>query len=494
MTLARLWGRGPFRSSILTVLSLGLLMAGVVARAAGVAGDQLFFSGLVLGFVTIVMARNELSGASWKTMALLTIHAVICLFIVGTLDRLLQHHRYRIDVTESHRFVLSPATKGLLAQLRGPLKVTVAFRSNSPGRFLARDLLATYRHQSPQVEVRFMDPDLKPSLANRFPGAASGALIVQYGEREKLVRRPTERHLSLAIHALLGTNLARVGFLTGQGEATPSDRGPLGYSLTRSVMEHENYKVVEIAPGSGIPKDLRVLVAPYPRVDPPETVMQSIAAFQKAGGSVLALLEPGEVHPRMRQMLQSWGVTWAGAQVYDLARFLQGDPGTAVVSKELGSYRSHPITEGLASTLFPGVSPLGFGPDAERRGWKPLATVSQESRSTLPDGKPGPTGELVVAAAARLDNAGRVAVLGDGDFMTNASLAKYPVSQELMMALINWLAERDELLGQWPDPPGPPRLILADRHYRALTAVTALGMPCLLLIIALYCWLEARRS
>jgi hypothetical protein len=50
------------------------------------------------------------------------------------------------------------------------------------------------------------------------------------------------------------------------------------------------------------------------------------------------------------------------------------------------------------------------------------------------------------------------------------------------------------MLGEFPERRQNTRLYFTEKHFRALAAVTLLGMPCLLWLVALFWWMEARRS
>ncbi|MBI3893854.1 MAG: hypothetical protein HY303_20225, partial [Candidatus Wallbacteria bacterium] len=182
---------------------------------------------------------------------------------------------------------------------------------------------------------------------------------------------------------------------------------------------------------------------------------------------------------------------WQGAQATDPDRHLKGDEGTVVVQPR----GDHPATGGLAETLLPGVT--FFGLPAGDSEWKPLMALSAAGRSTLRQGGPGPTGALVVAAAAERGTGpapGRRAVVGDTDFFTNGALSKWPVNRELFVNLTDWLSEREDLLGPWLETRESFRVTLTERQLRAAGAVVVLGMPGLLLLVGLYFWLEGRRG
>ncbi|MBI4872569.1 MAG: GldG family protein [Candidatus Riflebacteria bacterium] len=478
--------RTTLAAPLVLLLGLGLTLLGLVAAAAGLSGSGFIWPGVGLAAGALFAARDRLR-PSLGPGILLGLYLGLSLCIVAGLDILLERHRVRFDLTAREVFTLSDQTRKVLSGLGEELRITVIFRANSPGRHLARDLLGQYRQASGHIRVDFLDPDLKPSLARNFPGTARGAIVVRLAGRERIVRWPSEREVTLAIASLLKTRQPLVAFATGSGEPEVDDKGPLGCTMARAVLEHENYRVgsIDLMQVASAPA---LLVLPFARQDLGPAAVENLQRLHRAGASILALVEPGPVHPRLEGLLADWGVLWEGAKAHDLDSHLPGDPGTALVEK----YPDHPLTLGLASTHFPGVTALGFQA-GDRTPWKPLVILSAGSTSTMPDGREGPAGSLVVAAACAGSDGKRLAVVGDSDFLANATLARFPANREFLLGLVNWLTQREAMLGEFPERRAGQRLYLTERHLKALAAVTLLGVPAMLLLVALYFWMEARK-
>ena len=86
----------------------------------------------------------------------------------------------------------------------------------------------------------------------------------------------------------------------------------------------------------------------------------------------------------------------------------------------------------------------------------------------------------------------RVAVLGDGDFVSNLYLGN-AANLELAMALVNWLVE-DEAALQIPlIKTRDSQLVLSDKHALLIGAGFLLLLPVILLLIGLALWWIRKR-
>lgn len=478
---------------LVLLAALFLLLAGTVAASAGLSGKLFIASGLALAAGAAAASRGPGGWPGLTRSLLLGLYTLLVLAILAVSDGLLENHRARYDWTGARAFTLTPATLRVLRELDEDVAVTAVFSATSPGRHMARDLLKLYELASGRIRIRTLDPDLHPSEARRHGDAAGGGLVVERGNRRRVVRRPAERELTMAIHGLGMAARARVAFACFPGEGTATDRGVLGYALAAAALEKENFQVVSMDPTDPSTSTTPVtLIVPYGRRDLPSRAPDAIEALRTRGTSVLVAVEPGEPRPVLAGLVASWGLLWQRAKASDPSSHLENDPGTLVVRCR----SDHPATQGLAEALLPGATPFALPSEDDIATWQPLAALSPRASSTLPDGGAGPAGALVVLAAAERRTGpepGRRAVIGDTDFFTNGALSRWPVNRELLVNLVNWLSEREELLGPWPQPEGPPQVILTDRQLRAIAAIVLVGMPGLFCLIALGVWLEGRR-
>jgi ABC-type uncharacterized transport system involved in gliding motility auxiliary subunit len=86
----------------------------------------------------------------------------------------------------------------------------------------------------------------------------------------------------------------------------------------------------------------------------------------------------------------------------------------------------------------------------------------------------------------------RMIVVGDSDFASNAQLQNMP-NATLLANMLNWLVDRETLVGIPPKQPEQVRLSLSRSELRRITGFVLLGLPGLALGLGIYIFLRRRR-
>src|SRR5262250_2630697 len=191
-------------------------MWGVVVCLLGAAGLVLFVPWLIrLRFALLIaagvlflltVALNWREGASilgrrgtrYGASAVLLI--VIALGVAVLANAVSLRYNARWDLTENKRHSLSPQTVKLLQALKAPVEVIGFFRSDTPGKRTAEDLLKQYAQASNgKFTFRMEDPDRSPGLARRYGVESYGTLVMQSGEKSEKVLDAEEERLTNAL-------------------------------------------------------------------------------------------------------------------------------------------------------------------------------------------------------------------------------------------------------------------------------------------------------
>ncbi|MFO7725905.1 MAG: GldG family protein, partial [Oceanipulchritudo sp.] len=216
---------------------------------------------------------------------------LIVTFIFG-LNYLALHHFVRIDLTQNHRYALSPETKAYISEIREPIRFIVTIPENSPRpeeRVLFRyteQLLREYAYQSRHkgeflISVEYVDiyKDLNraDSLAREFGLEQVNSLLVLSRERKRLLsadelvsfanREPVaftgEAAITSAIMEVTREQSPKLYFLSGHQETNPENASPQsGLSEISRELQMRNYSIsrLDLTAVAEVPADAAALV------------------------------------------------------------------------------------------------------------------------------------------------------------------------------------------------------------------------------------------
>jgi ABC-type uncharacterized transport system involved in gliding motility auxiliary subunit len=86
----------------------------------------------------------------------------------------------------------------------------------------------------------------------------------------------------------------------------------------------------------------------------------------------------------------------------------------------------------------------------------------------------------------------RMVVVGDSDFATNSQLQNMP-NATLLSNILNWLVEREVLVGIPPKQPEQVRLSLSQSELRRIAGLVLAGLPALALALGVFIYFRRRR-
>jgi ABC-type uncharacterized transport system involved in gliding motility auxiliary subunit len=395
-------------------------------------------------------------------------------------------HDWHWDWTDDGRNTLSPESRALVGRLEDRLAM-ISFAPDDAGlRGRILRLLERYRRERPErVEIRFVDPELRPDLAREAGVTLAGELVLEYRGRRERLQTLSEGHIANALQRLLGRADRWIGVVTGHGERSfdgvaNHDLGQLGTAL-----EHRGYRIepLDLVRTPVIPDNLSLLVVAGPQTRLPAAEVERLRRHLEGGGNLLWLMDPDGLQG-LDALAADLGVRRLPGVVLDANAHELGvdDPTVVLVSR----YPDHPALSGLdLVSLFPRATALesvaagGWRAtpllETQHRTWNETGPVQGEVRPDPEQGeRRGPLTLGIALERTRATPSGareqRAVVVGDGDFLANAFLGNAG-NQELGLRLVRWLAEEDELLHL---PPRETR----DRHLeltRGLALVLGVG-------------------
>jgi ABC-type uncharacterized transport system involved in gliding motility auxiliary subunit len=352
------------------ILSIMGITAKVVADDWSPVSLGLLFAGLaIIGFWLIFL--GALSPGFWKrrstqvgTNAIVATLAM--LVILGLVNFLGVRYAQRIDLTENQLFTLSPLSQRVVKNLQQSVKVWIFDPKPNPAD---RDLLNNYRRYGSKLEYEFVDPQVKPSLAQKFKIKGQGEVYLEYGPERKLLQtvndaqRLSEIKLTNGIEQLTSDRTDTVYFLQGHGER-PLEQVEGGLSEAASALKEKNFiaQPLTLAERSDVPEDASIVVVAGPKraLFPGEA--QALKNYLSTGGSLLLMVDP-ETNLGLDNLLTDWGVNLERQIVIDASgqgRSIGLGPATPLVT----NYGNHPITRdfGKGYSFYPLARPVTTKP------------------------------------------------------------------------------------------------------------------------------------
>jgi len=389
-------------------------------------------------------SRRQLRFASTGFVVLLLVAAGLVLWLS-------RDYHVQFDWTHGARNTLSEASRNLLATLDKPLTVT-AFASEQGGlRKRIDDFVGRYRQHKSDIALDYVDPNVDPARVRAANVRIDGELVLEYNGRRENLNQLTEEAFTNAL-ARLGRGGERwVVFVSGHGERSPERPANHDLSTWAGQLNKRGLKTRAITLGNtAIPQNASVLVIAGPRARLLAGEVRQIEQYLARGGNLLWLADPGALHglERVAEML---GVEFQRGMIVDPTS--QAITGTAANFIVTTRYGTHPAVQGFElMTLFPetaGLSvqaPKGWEAqtilDTAPTAWVETGTLDKNIRF---DAGADIRGPVVFASALTRKQEGReqrVAVVGDGDFLSNAFIGNGG-NLDLGMNLVNWLGADD---------------------------------------------------
>ena len=471
---------------------------------------------------TAMGTRTARYGTGAAVMALLALGIVVAANAISV------RHSARWDLTENKRNSVSPQTIQVLRTLKAPVSAIAFYRSDTPGKKTAEDLLAQYATYSDgKFTWRLEDTDRAPALARQFGVESYGTVVLEGGPagqvRTEKVLDADEEKLTNGIVKVTRAGKRVVYMVKGHGEREigATDRG--GFSQAKEQMERANYEVKELflARDPKIPDDAAIVVVPGPRTDLFPQELAAIDAYVARAGKVFFMAVPFQASETTKY-LTKYGVVVDDDVVIELNPIGQVF-GVGPLVPVVGQYDPHPITKDMGGimTLFPltrSVEPAKAAPKGVQAS--PLAQTSRQSwgetdKNVFQTGKATPdpgekTGPLPVAVVATVDvqpeakveatadapkktAKARIVVVGTADFASNQFLGAQG-NRDFFLNVVSWLAEEEDLISIRAKDPKQNPVVLTSAQSSLVLALPLLVLPGAVLICGIVVIVQRRRA
>ena len=426
------------------------------------------------------------------------LQVILILSLIGGLNYLAIHNFYRIDLTESHRFALSPETKAYLQEITEPVEIVVTIPRNSPrqeeqvlsryvGQLLQEYVYQSKRHGKFLINVEHVDiyTDLARAdwLARQYGLDQVNAILVISGDRQRLIRpdeiltfenlRPVaftgEATLTSAIMEVTQEQSPKLYFLQGHQEVRPDDTSPqFGLSQIASELQLRNFTIeqLDLSAQDKVPDDASIVIIADPKGPLLASELDKLRSYLvNRAGRLIIWVRPG-VEANLYPLIADWGIRLSDQVVIETDPGYREAKGTILIR----NFGQHPVTESLIQNqtfLLSGwtrpVFPVPPETVDERLSFIPLFASSANSWSEsayqmagTPEFNPesdikGPV-PLAIASERKASSqlgisvpGGRVVVIGSPDLFSNQNIASLG-NVSLFFNIMNWILDRDRLL------------------------------------------------
>ena len=491
--------------TIMAASGLALLLLGFVLSAAGGLGGHVVAIALGLGAGLVLLGvapaagslRAVLRGRAARRGADAALAAILFTALLVVVQATSMRHSRQVDLTRNQRHTLAPQTMSILTSLDREVEATAFFRTASPMRDGAVELLGLYARRSPRFRYRVVDPDRQPDLAERL-GARPEEIVLACGERRSVARTTGEAALTNALLQVTRHDPPVVYFVTGHGEKDITSTSRDGYAAAARDLEAQGYaaRPLSLVATSAVPADAAVVVVAGPRDDYLESEVETIRTHQLRGGSVLFMLDPRRQFPRLGELLAWHHLTVLDAVVLDESELRSGDRTFDATVTKVRRYEPHAITRGFNYlTMYPRARPVYIPVDSSASGvnarylaitddtsWGEINMTDFAAGRASRDGD-DIAGPLPVAAVSERRPPGRpdeeksrVVLVGDSDFANNVFYGLLG-NPDFFQNIIAFLAREEDMITIRPRGAPGDRVYISERQGRLVFAVCIVLLP-----------------
>lgn len=452
--------------------------------------------------------------ARWAATSNFFAQAVLVLFLFVGSSYLASQYFHRVDLSQQHRYSLSPETVAYLGQLERSVKIYVTITgdhgdSDMEGLYNdVRGLLREYQYATRnsnhgRIEVEFVNIYQQRGkaslLAERYGVQEADIILLVSGDERRIVfpndlyetvarerkRFRGEKVLTGAVLDVSSEDRKKLYFVSGHGERHITDVDPVrGLSQLGDALRYRNFELrhLDLSTVSRVPNDadLVLIIAPQgPLLPQEEEVLRQYLSNQ--AGRVMIMLDPGRRHG-MDDLFFDWGVLADDVVVLDTGPDFLATGGDLLLRR----FGDHPITRTLIDNQIPvmvgycrSVRPDPGRPLTDSLHVQPLIGTSEDSwgeRSYRQGGEmrfdeevdlPGPLSIATVSERTVSSHmsisipGGRLVVFGTSDFVTNNRIGALG-NLTLFLNAVNWATDRDSVVNIPARPVDSMKLILSQ--------------------------------
>ncbi|WP_293368663.1 Gldg family protein [Nevskia sp.] len=445
-------------------------------------------------------------------------NTVLILVVMALAARVSTRYSAEYDWTYGNRNTLSSASQQQLAQMPDDIRFLVFDYPGSNARREIEAYVARYQRVKANVRLDFIDPGAEPVKARDYGITQPGEAVLEYQGRHESLSQMSEQAISTVLQRLADATERYVLFLQGHGERgleavvgkTQYDLSQLKESLTEKGLK---VLALNLVSTPKIPENASALVIATPTQTLLDSEIERIKEYVESGGNLMWLADPD--YPAGMETIQTLlGVRWLEGSVI-FANY-QKVGARSPVEFFATSYPPNAVTQSFRNlTSFPLSRAIEFDTPKTPKaaGWTYVPVVQTGDDAWLESGKldgevtfSAEKGDIlgpvtigltmtrdVAATETQAKRVQRVALFGDGDFMSDLMLQRHG-NKQLATILLQWISSRDAQIAI--DVPKAPdvSLNLPPWAFWLYGAGFTVIIPLLLLAFGVGRWLIRRRQ
>ncbi|HEY0368677.1 MAG TPA: GldG family protein [Chthoniobacterales bacterium] len=429
---------------------------------------------------------------------------------------------------------LAQDVQNLLTEYQYASKGKVDVEIIDPERNLtrAKEILDKYKIVTDESVV-IVDYDGKTKTVKASEMADIDPGNEMLGQAPKVTAFKGEQAITSAMIDLVEGRKNTVGYVLGHKEPALNDAAPQlspmmqpqagarsPISVLKQFIENENVSIKELNlfDVPAIPDEMKTIVILGPKYDFSDREMQLLRQFWDTQGRILLLLDPDAKTPKLDAFLNEVGVTVNDDRL--MAMVKTGIQEVARVRDVIGRFvGDSPITKRLADVRAPflgGTSTLTLAPadklrsanitvtpliEAEKGYWGEVDYNATDETLLQPTQGRDHTGTLDFGAAVEKGGSGddrvqtnssRMVVVANATFVQDNALTQDQQGLDFASAAINWLLNREQLIGIAPKVPKTLTFTLDDKAMASMRWVLLLLMPLVPAVIGTAVWWQRR--
>ncbi len=460
--------------------------------------------------------------------------------IIGMINYFAFLHYTRWDFSRDQRFTLSEQSQKAAKNVRGKLNFIIFFSQESLIYNDVVNLLKEYQYAaSKKVNIEFIDQYKNFSRARELQaqykfGAEENIVIVENQGRFKFVSASdmadidesgvdfgeppvvrsfkAESAITSAILEISQEKKNQIYFLSGHGEPEVGENSPI--SMTKQFIERQFFEVnaLDLSQHDQVPEDADLLILVSPAYDLSDQEIEKLTTYWENKGRLLLLLNPTAATPRLANFLNQTGIQPRNDRVLTTVGM---DNLTAIIlDVTIGFLPGSPVTKNLqnVTSLFTGATQsLEILPetlDKKKIQLIPLIQAGDEFWGEFEYNReevifepnrdtPSPVIVAVSLEKGGLEddrvhvNSSRMVVVGASEFLLDASLNQ--PNLDFALNAINWLTDREKLIGITPKEKSMFILTLPERDVQRIGYAVIGGIPAIFALWGLLVWVRRRK-
>lgn len=405
------------------------------------------------------------------------------------------------DMTQNQSQTLATEAQAIASQITEPISLQIFVNRDAQQRHRLERLVGRFKPYLSQLTVEWINPETDPDQARAAGVTQNGEIVINYADRQSHVTVPTDTNLTYAFYRLLVSSQVWTVFLEGLGGRQPfgAEAADFGYFSQQLEQLGTQLQRIDLPTERSIPDNTTsLIVSGYDHALALE-LDSLLRDFVADGGNVLLLVDPDQINDA-NPVLSNFGVSVEPGRLIDprgMTKLNLPNPAFLAIEKNVSHTVTDPLTQPL---LLPIACSLSFT-DLLNSSLAPLLNAPQVERLLIgkhakqPPPVPAASHKAVVAVASPQDQAqGRVAVVCDSDFLSNAYVGNGS-NLDFGLNLIRWLNGEKQSIALPQPTKTDLKLTLSPLVAASFELVFKLLIPALLISIGgLLHWRRKRKQ